>query len=98
MAKENGWLVTDDFSKYDGNREAVVSYPQLPKEVIDEEFRKAKDIIAKFDIEMFVEYIMKAYKYKGIVGTFTFILKKTPSYMLRLLRKQMFKLRTRKPY
>jgi len=35
MALKNGWLVTDDWSRYDGNRYAVVSYPNLPSTEIE---------------------------------------------------------------
>lgn len=96
MVKENGWLVTNDFSKYDGNKEAVVSYPHLTKEEIDEAFRKGKDILAKFDTKLFTEYIKRAYEYKGVFGAVSFVLRKAPSYAFRLIRKQFFKLKIHK--
>lgn len=38
--ESNGYLVTKDFSRFDGNKEAVVSYPDLSKKDIDEMFKK----------------------------------------------------------
>lgn len=41
IAKENDWLVTLDWTKYDGANYAVVSYPHLKKEEIEELYRYA---------------------------------------------------------
>ncbi len=95
MAKQNGWLVTEDFSRYDGNRESVVSYPWLSKEEADREFKKAKYIISEINFTTFKEYLKNVYDSKGLSGLSSFIVRKTPGYSMRLLRKQFFKLKTR---
>lgn len=41
MCKDNGWLVTDDFARYDGARYGVVDYPNIKHEQIEELFRYA---------------------------------------------------------
>lgn len=41
MCKDNGWLVTEDFTRYDGARYGVVDYPNLKREEIEELFRYA---------------------------------------------------------
>ena len=38
LVKENGWLVTDDISQQNGFAGSVVSFPDYPKEQIDEVF------------------------------------------------------------
>jgi radical SAM superfamily enzyme YgiQ (UPF0313 family) len=96
MVKKNNWLITDDFSRYDGNKEAVVSYPWLSKEEIDKEFKKAKSLLSKFDFCLFKSYMKRAYTDKGLFGAFSFFLRKLPNYSARLLRKQFFKLRIHK--
>jgi radical SAM superfamily enzyme YgiQ (UPF0313 family) len=95
-AKRNGWLVTDDFGRYDGNKESVISYPWLTKEEIDREFKKAKDLISTFDLGVYAHYFQRVYEDRGILGVCSFLIRKSPSYLLRLIRKQLFKLRIRK--
>ncbi|MFH1328817.1 MAG: radical SAM protein [Candidatus Bathyarchaeota archaeon] len=41
MAKEKGWLVTDDWTRYDGSSYAVVSYPKLTNTDIEQLHQKA---------------------------------------------------------
>jgi len=43
MCKDNGWLITDDFTRYDGARFSVVDYPNLKHEQIEELFRHAME-------------------------------------------------------
>ena len=41
-AKKKGWLVTYDWSQYDGNRRSVLSYPQLSRKKIEKLYWKAQ--------------------------------------------------------
>jgi len=43
MCKDNGRLITDDFTRYDGARFSVVDYPNLKHEQIEELFRYAME-------------------------------------------------------
>lgn len=40
-AKRNGWLITSDWTRYDGSNFSVVSYPWMSAEEIEKAFRKA---------------------------------------------------------
>ncbi len=42
MAKDNGWIVEDDFSLYDGNNLSVISYPHLKAEEIVKAAKQAR--------------------------------------------------------
>ena len=42
-ARENGWLVSEDFSDMDGNNGSIIDLPEYPKYKIDEIFRKFQD-------------------------------------------------------
>lgn len=44
MCKEKGWLITDDWTMYDGSRHSVVSYPELEAFEIEELFGLAMDL------------------------------------------------------
>jgi len=44
MCKENGWLITADWTMYDGSRHSVVSYPELEAFEIEELFGLAMDM------------------------------------------------------
>lgn len=41
MCKDNGWLITDDFTRYDGSHYSVVDYPDLKHTEIEELFKYA---------------------------------------------------------
>jgi radical SAM superfamily enzyme YgiQ (UPF0313 family) len=42
MAKENGWLIEEDFSKYDGNNCAVISYPKMTNKELENILEQAR--------------------------------------------------------
>lgn len=94
-AKKNKYLVTTDFSKYDGNKEAVVSYPNLSKEQIDEMFRKSLDLVSKFNPAMIKYFLKCAYETGGLKGVVSLIAKEAPSYSGRLIRKNTFTLKSK---
>jgi len=94
MAKKNGWLVTDDFSRYDGNKEAVVSYPWLSKEEIDEEFKKALSLTSRLDLGLIKYFMRYKYQTRGLGGILS-LPKEGFSYSRRLLRKKVFSLKAK---
>jgi len=44
LCKQKGWLVTEDWTRYDGARHSVVDYPQLKHEETEELFRYAMKV------------------------------------------------------
>jgi len=90
MAKQNGYLVTEDFSKYDGNKEAVISYPDLPKEEIDKVFRESLNLTSKFDIGIAKCLLQQELSKRGFINFIPFFFKEASAYTGRLLRKHLF--------
>jgi len=91
----NGYLVTKDFSRYDGNKESVVSYPDLSKKDIDEMFKKSLDLVSRFNSGMIKCFLRDSFNKGGIKGLITFTLKEGRSYTARLLRKHLFILKSK---
>lgn len=94
-AKQNGHLVTDDFSRYDGNKEAVVSYPNLSKEEIDKTFREALNLTSKFDFGMAKCLLRQQFSERGFINFIPFFFKEASTYTKRLLRKHFFTLKAK---
>ncbi len=92
---KNGYLVTKDFSRYDGNNEAVISYPKLPKAEIDEMFKKSLDLVSRFSSGMVKYFLQDAFRRGGIKGLLLFVSKEGPSYSGRLMRKHLFSLKSK---
>lgn len=42
--KNNGWIITGDWTKYDGNNHAVINYPWFASDEIEEMYRTAREI------------------------------------------------------
>jgi radical SAM superfamily enzyme YgiQ (UPF0313 family) len=42
MAKENGWLIEEDFSLYDGNNRSVISYPNMTNTDLEEMLKQVR--------------------------------------------------------
>ena len=95
ICKKNGWLVTNDFSRYDGNKESVVSYPWLSKEEIDKAFMSSKDLIMRVKMDSLLTFPKVAYQRGGIVGLTSFVVREFPVFCVRLARKKVFQLKTR---
>jgi len=93
--KKNGHLVTEDFSRYDGNKEAVVSYPNLSKQEIDAAFKKALDLTSKFDFGIAKYLIQQQFKERGPIRFVPFFFNEVYSYANRLLRKHIFTLKAK---
>jgi radical SAM superfamily enzyme YgiQ (UPF0313 family) len=93
--ESNGYLITKDFSRYDGNKEAVVSYPDLSKKDIDEMFKKSLDLVSRFNSGMIKCFLLDAFKNGGFKGLITFTLKEGTFYTARLLRKHLFILKSK---
>ncbi|OFZ59894.1 MAG: hypothetical protein A2328_06510 [Bdellovibrionales bacterium RIFOXYB2_FULL_36_6] len=53
-AKKNGYLVTEDFTKYDGMGQSVVSYPDFPKEEIEMVFKKFFKKVSRQKLKHFI--------------------------------------------
>lgn len=52
QCKDHGWLITDDWTRYDGARSSVVNYPWLGHEEIDALFQHAMNIRKKYNLNM----------------------------------------------
>lgn len=70
QAKENNWIVTDDFTQYDGGNYSVLSYPWLNKEEIEELHRVA---LRKWHVNALIHEIrrprrvMRAIRSKSVI-------------------------------
>lgn len=95
MCKKNEWLVTDDFSQYDGNKRSVVSYPWLSKEEIEKVFWRSKDSVMRFKLDGLMMFPKQAFKRGGIPGLISFTVKEGPIFFGRLIRKKVFQLKTK---
>jgi len=71
MAKKNGWLITDDWSKYEGGSSPVIEYPNLSARDLQEAIRYAKRrrMVQILDNpKVMLQYMIKIYKMNGPVG------------------------------
>ncbi len=71
MAKENGWLITDDWSKFEGAGSPVIEYPQCSKEDIIRGVslsKKRKLLRVAYNPRIFVQYVKKIYDMEGVAG------------------------------
>ena len=93
--ERNDYLVTKDFSLYDGNKESVISYPNLSKNEIDELFKKSLNLVSRFNLGMIRCYLQDAFNKGGMKGLLTFTLKEGTNYTTRLLRKHFFFLKSK---
>lgn len=94
-AKTNNYLVTSDFSRYDGNKEAVISYPNLSKEEIDSLFRKALDLTSRLDFGVTKFFVRQEIEKNGTLGFIPVFFKEGARYANRLLKKHTFKLKAK---
>jgi radical SAM superfamily enzyme YgiQ (UPF0313 family) len=79
MCEENKWLVTKDWTKYDGSECSVVSYPDCTKEIIEEAIVKAKKklfIAVLKNPRVFKSYVIGSYRSEGLGGVFRNALRK----------------------
>ncbi len=71
MAEKNGWLLTRDWSRYDGSNCSVISYPSLPKETIERAVLKAKKRLflnVLRNPRTLGRYIESSYRKDGVKG------------------------------
>jgi radical SAM superfamily enzyme YgiQ (UPF0313 family) len=94
-AKANKYLVTEDFRQYDGNKGAVISYPNLSKEEIDDAFKKALNLTSKFDWGIAKRLIQQEYEKQGPIRVIPFLARESFAYSKRLLQKQIFSLKSK---
>lgn len=94
-AKKNGYLLTEDFRQYDGNKGAVISYPNLSKEEIDDAFKKALNLTSKFDWGIAKRLIQQEYEKQGPIKVIPFLATESFAYSKRLLQKQIFSLKSK---
>jgi radical SAM superfamily enzyme YgiQ (UPF0313 family) len=79
MARENRWLVTDDWSKYEGAGTAVVSYPGLSAADIEEGIktvRKKKILALLANPVALCAFLLKLFHMKGAKGLLNEVIKK----------------------
>ena len=84
MAKAEGWLITDDWSRFDGGESPVVAYPGCTVEDIRaglEEAKKRKILRLVTHPVILSQYLMKLYRMKGFGGLMQEIVSKT-GYLL----------------
>lgn len=85
MAKKNGWLTTDDWSKYEGGSSPVISYDSCKIEDIAralDECRKRRILMVARNPKVFWEYVRKIYKMHGPFGLVGELYKKG-TYLLK---------------
>ncbi|MCK5022704.1 MAG: radical SAM protein [Candidatus Aenigmarchaeota archaeon] len=71
MCKEKGWLVTNDWTKYDGSDSSVISYPNCTKGMIEKAIIKAKKrlfISVLKNPKTLKSYVVSSYKSDGLSG------------------------------
>ena len=71
IVKENGWLITDDWSKFEGAGTAVVAYPGLSAQDIEDSIKKVrkKKIISLIkNPPALTAFVIKLFKMKGFMG------------------------------
>ncbi|MEM5871811.1 MAG: radical SAM protein [Candidatus Aenigmatarchaeota archaeon] len=71
LCEEKGWLLTKDWSKYDGSSCSVVSYPQCTSEIIEKAIIKAKKrlfVSVLTNPRTLKSYVIASYKSQGLNG------------------------------
>jgi len=71
MAKREGWLITDDWSQFDGGESPVISYDQCTREDIIagiEKAKKRKIVRLMTHPAVLTQYLWKLYKIEGFRG------------------------------
>jgi len=63
FVENNGWLVTKDWTMYDGNNYSVISYPWLSKDEIEELIRFVKGTWEKETIKKFMKSPYRMWRY-----------------------------------
>jgi len=79
MCEENGWLLTRDWTKYDGSGCSVIAYPDCTKEVIENAIIKAKKklfVSVLANPKTLKSYIVSSYKSEGLSGVLRNSMKK----------------------
>ncbi|MEE9322958.1 MAG: radical SAM protein [Candidatus Aenigmarchaeota archaeon] len=80
MCEERGWLITKDWTKYDGSGCSVVSYPDCTKEMIEKAIMKAKKklfIAVLKNPKVLSSYVVGSYKSDGLGGVLRNALRKS---------------------
>ncbi len=80
MCEERGWLVTKNWTKYDGSECSVVSYPDCTKDMIEEAIVKAKKklfIAVLKNPKVLSSYVVGSYRSEGLGSVFKNVLRKT---------------------
>ena len=69
LARRNGWLITLDWTKYDGANYAVVSYPHLSNKEIEELYLLASNLwwIKKNEGSLIKHFIKRPQELRGLV-------------------------------
>ena len=79
MCKESGWLITKDWTKYDGSECSVISYPDCTKEMIEEAIIKAKKklfVSVLKNPKTLRSYVVSSYRSEGLSGVLKNSMKK----------------------
>ena len=77
LCEENGWLVTKDWTLYDGNNFSVISYPWLSKDEIESLFRFARKVWKKNALRRYLFSPKRAIRYikgRGVMYSITRLL------------------------
>lgn len=72
MAKENGWLISNNWSDFDGACKAVISYPNLSAEEIEKYYMMAPQVWRKAgykNLNLLMKKIRKSLQTRGIIKT-----------------------------
>lgn len=80
MCRKNGWLTTDDWTRYDGSDCSVISYPDCTKEMIEGAIIKAKKrlfVAVLKNPRVLTSYVVGSYKSDGLSGILKNAMKKT---------------------
>ncbi|MGB3975999.1 MAG: radical SAM protein [bacterium] len=84
QAVREGWLITDDWSRWDGAGSSVLAYPDCSQEDILEALEKARKMKIRLLLKnppVLMQYLWKLYKIKGFKGLMTDLTAKT-RYMI----------------
>ena len=91
LAKEKGWLLTEDWNKYDCHYTSVVEYPDCKKEDIESAIalaRKRKVMQVLRNPYVALSYFIKLWKLKGSRGLASEIMKKSSFILKAILSKK----------
>jgi anaerobic magnesium-protoporphyrin IX monomethyl ester cyclase len=80
QAVREGWLITDDWSRWDGAGSSVLAYPECsPEDIVEalEMARKMKIRMLLKNPPVLMQYIWKLYKIKGLHGLTADLVAKT---------------------